>query len=141
MTANITVVARGTAAGDDARGLRDWLVAEDELAGRVKLSEGTPEPDRLGVPTDVIMLMLAPGGAVTAFSAAVITWIRHRTGTATITIRREDRTEVKISAQRVRALDGQALTALTRELGGWLEGEPGRPPLRELAGSDDTADQ
>ncbi|MFI7106061.1 hypothetical protein ACIBK9_07145 [Nonomuraea sp. NPDC050227] len=131
--AAISVVVTGEAPGDDAFGLRKWFAAEPELAGRARVLDQPPEDGRLGSIAEIVSLLLEPAGAVSVFAGVLVTWLRHRTGSAKITIRREDGTEISLSAQRVKALDGESLRGVVNELGQWTSGGPDPASLRELA--------
>jgi hypothetical protein len=77
----IGVTLAGAQAGEDARALRRWLADEEDLRGRVRLVDQPPEPGTLGGVVDTLVVGLGSGGAVTAFAAGLVSWIRHRTGT------------------------------------------------------------
>lgn len=119
---------------DDARRLRSWLAEEPELAGRVRLVSAAPPPGALGVTTDGLLAVLEPGGGVVTLVAAVIAWLRYRTGRIRITFSTKDgESKVELSAERVKALDAAGSKALLEEVmravGGPGDSEPGEPPV------------
>src|SRR5215813_8465127 len=71
----ITALGEGPA---ELRSLREWLVREEELRGRVTLIEPAPRPGTLGSVVESLLVMLGPGGTATALASVLITWIRHR---------------------------------------------------------------
>ncbi len=97
-------------AADDLRSLHAWLVAEDELRGRVEFVEQSPAPGTLGSALDTLVMTLGPGGAASVLVAGLVSWIRSRHGDLDITVeRRDDRTTFRVSARRVRGLDAASL--------------------------------
>ncbi len=110
------VTATGDHSADEMRSLREWLLAEEELRGRVRLEEGAPEPGTMGTLSDVLTLTLAPGGLAAVFTGAFIAWIRHRTGSADYRLIRRDGSVIEVSAQRVRGLDAAALRTQVTDL-------------------------
>jgi hypothetical protein len=114
----VTVTVVSARAGEDARALRRWLADEEELRGRVRLVEPATEPDSLGALADTLMVSLGSGGAATVFAAALVSWIRHRTGDTRAVVQRPDGTRLEITAQRVRSLDAAAVRSIVEELSG-----------------------
>ncbi|MEV4243485.1 hypothetical protein AB0J63_08755 [Streptosporangium canum] len=102
--------------GDDVRSLRISLAAEEDLAGRVAIEPAAQKPGSLGGVVDTLLVSLISAGAVTAFTRVLIVWIRHQTSDAKVVMRKPDGTEVEISAQRVRGLSPEALTAMTEHM-------------------------
>jgi Effector Associated Constant Component 1 len=112
----IGVTLAGARAGEDARALRRWLADEEDLRGRVRLVDQPPEPGTLGAVVDTLLVGLGSGGAVTAFAAGLVSWIRHRTGDTQAVVRRPDGTEIEVTAERVRGLDVVGVRALVEDL-------------------------
>ncbi|MGV9386644.1 hypothetical protein ACWDRB_63340 [Nonomuraea sp. NPDC003707] len=79
----------------DTPGLRDRILAEEELQGSV----------------------------VSAFSAVLITGRCHHTGKVTATVRRPGGSETKITAQRVSRVDDRAIRELAEGLTRWAAGQ------------------
>ncbi len=122
MDMSVTVMAANP--GREARELRRWLAAEEELHGHVWLAELMPQPGSLGALTDTLMVSLGPGGAATVFAAALISWIRHRTADTQVVVKRPDGAQVEVSAQRVRGLDAASVQAMVNDLAASLS-DPG----------------
>ncbi|MGI5137284.1 MULTISPECIES: effector-associated constant component EACC1 [unclassified Streptomyces] len=70
----------GEHAADELRSLREWLVAEEPLRGRVRLAAGAPEEGTLGTGMDAVAVALGNGGAFTVFPTVAVTWLKRRTG-------------------------------------------------------------
>lgn len=106
-----------------------WLNAEDVLRGRVRIERKPGGPEDMGSWPDVIQVALAPGGAAVTLAGAIVYWLRNRTSTIRVSMRRADGAEVTVAAQRVRQLDGDQLSTLTNDLAGWLDSkQDGTPP-------------
>jgi hypothetical protein len=100
---------------DPLRSLRSWLVGEDELRGRVRLMVAAPGPGELGALADTLQVMLAPGGAVAALAAAVVSWVRRQRTDLRVTLRRGD-VLAEVEVKRLRGLDAAALPAVIEAL-------------------------
>jgi Effector Associated Constant Component 1 len=95
-----------TDSGPDAvRALRAWLTREEELRGRVTLTQhGPPQPGTLGGALEALSVSIDSGGAVTVLVAGILAWLRQRYGqrrtesTTVIKLRRADGATVEISA-------------------------------------------
>jgi hypothetical protein len=90
---------------DELRALRTWLTQEEQLRGRVTLTQdGPPESGTLGMALEALSVSIESGGAVTVLIAGIMSWIRqrygerHRTSTTVIKLRRADGAMVEISA-------------------------------------------
>lgn len=81
--------------------LRDWLAGIGELRGRVTEMVVPPPDGALGPLLDALMVTLGPGGAATALGAALIAWLRHRTGSVRIRLDLPDGTRMRLDATRV----------------------------------------
>jgi hypothetical protein len=113
---NIMVTASGSEASDELRFLRQWLIAEEELRGYVRLAEPDDVPGSLGSLTSTLIVAAGQSGAAGVFAATLISWIRHRTSDAVYKLTRPDGTTVEIEARRIRGLDAEGIRALTAEL-------------------------
>ena len=67
--------------------LRDWLVRDDLLRGRVTMAQQLTAADQMGGVTDALQAALGAGGAVGAFAAALMMWIRYRRPDVTIEVK------------------------------------------------------
>lgn len=105
----------GDASADELRDLWSWLAAEEDVRGRVTLTERPPDHGALGPVADALVATLAPGGAAVVLVGAVMRWLRYRRGDVTVTIERGN-DKVQVSATRVRGLDQAGVAALAKEL-------------------------
>lgn len=108
-------VAGPDAAGEDLRDLFRSLRTEEEFRGRVELVEAAPEPGTMGGWPDSVVVALSQGGAVTVLAGAVITWIRYRTSTMTVTMSRPEGTSVRLDLDRVRDMDPAEVAKLVEQ--------------------------
>ncbi|WP_322750309.1 MULTISPECIES: effector-associated constant component EACC1 [unclassified Frankia] len=128
------------AAGDDMRSLRDWLVEEDELRGRVRLVEVPPAPGELGPLLDALNIALESGGAATTLATIAVAWIRSRHTDITVTAEHSTGS-IRIEGRQVRRLDATAIQSLIEQTGRALDST--RPTAHDVdaAGSGDPAGQ
>jgi hypothetical protein len=108
---------------DELRDLRAWLTQEDQLRGRVTLTQdGPPEPGTLGVALEALSVSIESGGAVTVLIAGIMSWLRqgygqrHRTSTTVIKLRRADGARVEISAATAGTWSTAEIAAQIRQL-------------------------
>lgn len=101
--------------GDKLRSLRSWLVAEDELRGRVRFVTPPPQRGMLGSVVETLALSIGPGGAATVLASALITWIRRQKSNVKLKVSRPDGTSVEIAAEHV-SLTGDEVRQLTNDL-------------------------
>ncbi|MFJ2021612.1 MULTISPECIES: effector-associated constant component EACC1 [Streptomyces] len=106
----------GDRSADELRSLRDWLVAEEELRGRVRLELPPPEPGALGSVVEALTVALAPGGVATAVASVLISWLRRRTGDVSVKVIRPDGASTEFSATNVSGLDAAQIQRMTAEL-------------------------
>jgi hypothetical protein len=105
----------------DLESLDDWLRGESELAGRVKLAGPPPRKGELGALSDVLIVAVGSGGALTVVGAALAgalkAWLSQpRRSDMTLKIHRPDGTSVEITARRVRAGDIDIETTIRQTL-------------------------
>ncbi|MFE7978732.1 hypothetical protein, partial [Streptomyces shenzhenensis] len=92
-------------ASDDLYG---WLRQDPELRGLVRRESPLDAPAGvMGASSEVLTLVLAPGGPTAAVGAAVVVWLQNRRGDQTVTIHQPNGTQVVVSAEQVRALTAQ----------------------------------
>jgi Effector Associated Constant Component 1 len=115
--------------------LRDWLTDTVELRGWVSEVPAPPPSEALGPLLDALAVTLGPGGAATAFAAALIAWIRQCRGSVRIRIDLPGGRRVRLDAEHVKGLTGQELRteldmlvrALAGDGGADGDGAAGRP--------------
>ncbi|MFD0622155.1 hypothetical protein ACFQ2K_06115 [Streptomyces sanglieri] len=87
--------------------LRDWLVSEDALRGRVRLHRQPPLPGHMGSTMELLTVALGSGGILAVLIQSVCTWLTSRGTDIKITISAEDGRQIEVDVQR--AADPQAL--------------------------------
>jgi hypothetical protein len=112
----VVVEVVGDRSADELRSLRDWLVAEEELRGRVRLELPPPEPGALGSAVEALTVALGPGGVATAAASVLISWLRRRTGNVSVKVVRPDGTSTEFSATNVSGLDATEVRRIAAEL-------------------------
>ena len=118
MEIRISVVDGGLA---DLESLDDWLRAERELAGRVRLDGPEPRKGELGALTETLVVALGSGGTIsvvgTALAGALKAWLSlARRSDVTIKVHRADGSSVEIDAKRVNAGDIDVGAAIRQAL-------------------------
>jgi Effector Associated Constant Component 1 len=126
----VTVTASGDPAEpDELASLRAWLQDEPDLRGRMRLDSRPPDPGSMsGGLAGALTVALGPGAGATVFASALISWIRHRTGSAHVRVRWPDGAEIEYSTDRVRSMDAAAVQAQVMGLLQALEARTGLPP-------------
>ena len=122
---DVTVTVTGSGDARDLGALGDWLRDEPELRGRVRLADKPPVPGSMGGLADALTVAVGPGAAATVFASALVTWIRHRTGSARYRLTRRDGTVIEVSAEHVRGLDAAAVRQQVSDLVRALEDRAG----------------
>jgi hypothetical protein len=108
----------------DLWSLQDSLARDPQLRGRSRLLGGTPQPGTMGAVAEALTVALEPGGAMAAFSAMVITWLRMRTSSVHFRVTREDGGSIELLADRVRDLDTRAVRQQVTDLARFLSEGP-----------------
>ncbi|MFE5587090.1 hypothetical protein [Kitasatospora sp. NPDC056531] len=116
MSDQILVKVEGGNSADDLRSLRQWLLEEDQLRGRVRLVEAPPAPGTLGAVLDTLTVALGPGGVATAVASVLISWIRRQRGNVSVKVTRPDGTVTEFSATHVSGLEAPQVRQLAAEL-------------------------
>ncbi|MEU8932489.1 hypothetical protein AB0D30_21680 [Streptomyces sp. NPDC048409] len=116
---------RLTVGGTDAQTqlglLRDWLVAEDTLRGKVRWHRTAPEPGQMGGALDVLVVALGSGGAGAVLAQTLVAWLTGRRADVTVTVHEPDGREVIVDVRR--AADPHAVV---REVTALLDASHGR---------------
>jgi hypothetical protein len=94
-------VVAGNDQHEELASLRDWLVHEDELRGRVRQADAAVGSGEMGALSDVLVVALSGGSAVTVLARSVPTWLKQRRADVTIEIVGPDGQETKVTATRV----------------------------------------
>jgi Effector Associated Constant Component 1 len=55
--------------------LYEWLAAQNELRGRVRVAPSTPEDGTMGALADVLVVAVGSGGLLTVLLSSLVTWI------------------------------------------------------------------
>ena len=117
--------------GDEIRSLRDWLLREEELRGRVRLIETPPRSGELGPVADGLVVALVPGGAASVLAADAIAWIRAQRADVTVTVQQSDGSSVRLEGRRVRGLDADAARELVERASRMLAGSVPGPEAQD----------
>ena len=139
---HFTIRLHGDSGTDDLRELWSWLTDEEELRGRVTVTERAPDRGQMGSITDALVAALAPGGAVVVLVGAVLRWLRYRRGDLSVTVER-GADKVSVNATRVRGLDQAGVAALVREVANTLTDDadtpdtPDTPSLNDVTSNGD----
>ncbi|MCX4429552.1 effector-associated constant component EACC1 [Streptomyces mirabilis] len=135
----MTLEVEGHRATDELRSLREWLLNEEELRGRVRLVDGPVAPGTLGSGVEALAVILAPGGIATAVASVLIAWIRHRTSDVTLKVTRPDGTSYELSATDVPDFSTTAVADLAAQLSASVTSAPAIAAAPPQTGEDDTA--
>lgn len=101
--------------------LSDWLRAEPELQGRVRVANAEPREGELGGLMDAVVVAAGSGGTLSVLASALKAWLSRPHGTDVRIVRVEsDKSKVEIDAHR---LDRAAADELIRKALG--ESAPG----------------
>ncbi|MFF4571511.1 hypothetical protein [Streptomyces sp. NPDC001410] len=117
-----------TATGDHASAtddLYDWLRQDPELRGLVRReAPGGVPTGAMGAWSELLTLLLAPGGPTAAVGAAVVVWLQNRRGNVTVTVSQPDGTQVVVFSEKVRGLTAEATSELAQRVARALDHEP-----------------
>jgi hypothetical protein len=113
---DVTLAVEGRHSADELRSLREWLLGEDVLRGRVRFVEPTPAPGTLGSVVETLAVALGPGGVATATASVLIAWIRRRTSDVKLRVIRQDGSSYELTATNVPDMDATALDELAKRL-------------------------
>ncbi len=125
MRVTVTLTGVGTSPGEQERDLGQWLDQWAQLRGRVRVVDARSQSGALSGAVAAVLADLGPA-ACTAFASALIAWIRHRTSSVRVVVRRPDGARMELSAQRVRGLGDAEVRALTEQIAQALDGTIGQ---------------
>ncbi|MEU3891849.1 hypothetical protein [Streptomyces sp. NPDC029041] len=134
------------ASGDHARAtddLYDWLRQDPELRGLVRrdLADSAPAGAMGGAWSELLTLLLAPGGPTAAAGAALVVWLQNRRSNVTVTINRPDGTQLVVASEKVRPLTAEGTGELAQRVAEVLREPSARETdEREPAGEDPTGE-
>ncbi|MGV9928341.1 effector-associated constant component EACC1 [Nocardia rhamnosiphila] len=95
----LTIHTNGNA--DDLFELLEWFNDSDDLRGRVVLPTKQILPGEMGGLSDVLVVSLGAGGALTALVSSLTTWFTVRRSDIAITLKTGPTSEITIDAKRV----------------------------------------
>lgn len=134
MRVSLRLDGGGNPPGAEVNDLSTALNNHPQLRGRTQLNTERQHASGLNPTLETLLVDLSPA-ALGAFTTILLTWIRHRTGTTRLTVRRPDGARIELSAQRVRNLNGDQLTALSVQLTEALSPTPQTPAGDQPAGA------
>jgi hypothetical protein len=103
-TAVSVYIARATGGPDKLSALREWLVEEDDLRGRVCWAPAVVGPGQMRTVGDVRLVAVGSGGVLTVLASSLPTWLTRRGSDIEITPKKNpDGRRTEVEASRVRA--------------------------------------
>jgi hypothetical protein len=72
--------------GEELSALSDWLGAEAELRGRVRIVNSPISDTELGALPELLNVALGAGGAGTVLATSLVTWLKTRRTKAKLTV-------------------------------------------------------
>ncbi|GAA2903030.1 hypothetical protein GCM10010472_71560 [Pseudonocardia halophobica] len=120
---NVRIELQGPAvSSDDLRSLRAWLVEEEDLRGRVREVQRAPDADSLGPTLEALQIIADPAAGV--LTAALVTWLKNRTGTLKLVVRSESGASVELESSHARTVRAEEVGDLAERLSAMIEEEP-----------------
>ena len=92
------LLSGGEDAQDELGSLRQWLSAEAEFRGRVRVERAPIEPGQMGAVSDALQVALSNEGALTVLAGSVAVWLRQRRSKLTVKIVNSDGSSQEITA-------------------------------------------
>lgn len=81
--------------------LWEWLRAEPDLRGHVRMVPALPGGEEMGAVVEVLTVALGYGGAGAVLATSLTTWLRQRRADVTITVSTPEGRTVQLEASRV----------------------------------------
>ncbi|WP_457511575.1 effector-associated constant component EACC1 [Streptomyces sp. TE33382] len=131
------MAAESPDSAEELRSLQEWLASVEELRGRVTADEAPPPAGKLGPVLETLVVALGPGGAVTAFSVAVLAWLRTRRGDVRIKLTLPGRS-LEVTARRVSGLDAETLRQQVADMADTLAREGAEGEAEAITGGGST---
>jgi len=133
------------ASGDHAGAtdeLYDWLRQDPELRGLVRrdLADSAPAGAMGGAWSELLTLLLAPGGPTAAAGAALVVWLQNRRSNVTVTINRPDGTQLVVASEKVRPLTAEGTGELAQRVAEALREPSARETDERGPAEDDPAE-
>ncbi|MGX1127924.1 hypothetical protein RKD49_000114 [Streptomyces glaucescens] len=118
--------------------LYDWLRQDPELRGLVRrdLADSAPAGAMGGAWSELLTLLLAPGGPTAAAGAALVVWLQNRRSNVTVTINRPDGTQLVVASEKVRPLTAEGTGELV-DASQWADISRLTRPLQDINASFD----
>jgi hypothetical protein len=82
----------------DLAALRSWLSNEKELRGRISAGKPTDAPSEMGSVSDVLVVALGSGGALTVLINSLAIWLRNQRSELFVELTRPDGSKIKFGA-------------------------------------------
>jgi hypothetical protein len=101
---------------DDTAALGTLLDTDPELRGRVRRVAAPAPEGALSGGLPELMIALGSSGVATALASVIMVWLRQRTGSVAVHIKRPDGTQVDVIAERVHTLSSDELRAHVDQL-------------------------
>jgi len=100
--------------------MQAWLT-QTGTAVRSRRVAAPPEPGRLGVAGEALLVALAPGGVAIALIGAVISWLRGRRSDVALRVTTNEGRTVEVTARGLRDLDADGVARLVADTVAALE--------------------
>ncbi|WP_051581839.1 effector-associated constant component EACC1 [Pseudonocardia acaciae] len=131
----VLVVVGEAVSADELRGLRAWLVGEDELRGRVRLRERPPPQGVLGPVVDAALVEAVTPPVAGALAAALVAWLRSRVNRFRLEVHTDRGGRMVLDVRQIKELDPRAVEELIDGLAATITGQ-GDQRAGEPAGGD-----
>ncbi|MGW7445414.1 effector-associated constant component EACC1 [Kitasatospora sp. NPDC054795] len=90
--------------------LRDWLVGEPALRGRVRVATAAPRPGELGSWSDTLVVAVGAGGALTTLAASLKIYLAQpRSSTVRLKTVKPDGTRTEVTAEHIARSDVESV--------------------------------
>lgn len=102
----------------DVESLREWLVGDVEIRGRIEPVLPTPSPEHMGFVEVIVLVAVSSGGALTALARALGVWLQY--GRPSVTLRVTDQKsgrKIELNAANVHDVESLLKSTLDRSIG------------------------
>ncbi|MFG1930930.1 hypothetical protein ACGFK1_09780 [Mycobacterium sp. NPDC048908] len=97
--------------GSEMASLWDWLSTEREFRDRIQPEERAPLPGEMGAVSDVLVVALGSGGAMTVLISSITAWLQSRRPEISVEVTGADGAKAVVSAK------GPAASTIADSLG------------------------